>query len=57
MCDWGNWDDVAYAGLLGEMIADEMEGEAKANKENEPLTPDEMLKTGNEIFDADDDEY
>ena len=56
MCDW-EWDDLAMAGLLGEMIADELIEEAKANKENEPLTPDEMLKTGNEIFDADDDEY
>jgi hypothetical protein len=36
---------MAIAGLLGEMIADEMEEETRANKENEPLTPDEMLET------------
>ena len=45
MCDWA-WDDMAMAGLLGEMIADELEEEAEANKENEPLTPDEMLEEG-----------
>ena len=44
MCDW-EWDDIAMAGLLGEMIADEMEDESKAKDENEPLTPDEMLET------------
>jgi len=44
MCDW-DWEDMAYAGLLGEMIADEMEEEAIANKENEPLTPDEILES------------
>ncbi|MFC1827783.1 hypothetical protein ACFLZQ_07645 [Thermodesulfobacteriota bacterium] len=50
MCDW-EWDDMAMAGLFGEMIADELEEEARAQLENEPLTPDEMLQTENEIFD------
>ena len=43
MCDW-EWDDMAMAGLLGEMIADEMIEEAIANKENEPLSPSQILE-------------
>ena len=41
MCDW-EWDDMAMAGLLGEMIADELEEEARAKKENDPLTQEEI---------------
>jgi len=41
MCDW-EWDDMAMAGLLGEMIADELEEEARAKKDNEPLTQEEI---------------
>ena len=44
MCDWG-WDDMATAGIFGEMIADEMEEETEAKKENNPRTPEEMLET------------
>jgi hypothetical protein len=44
MCDW-EWDDMAMAGLLGEMIADELPEEARANLKNEPLTPDEIVET------------
>ena len=44
MCDW-EWDDMAMAGLFGEMIADEEMERILAERENEPLTPDEMLDT------------
>ena len=47
MCDW-EWDDMAMAGLLGQMIADEMIEEAAAYKENEPLTPNQILDEGND---------
>jgi len=42
--------------ILG--ISEELEEECRSQQiSNEPLTPEEMLKTGNEIFDADEDEY
>ena len=41
--------------ILG--IAEEIGEEEKAKKiSNEPLTPEEMLKTGNDIFDQEDEE-
>ena len=39
--DW-NWEDIAMAGLLGEMIADELEEEVRAKKDNEALTQEEI---------------
>lgn len=54
MCDWDDWDDMAMAGFLGEMIADEMIEEAKSNKENEPLSPDEMIETEFDYLDEED---
>ena len=50
MYDW-EWDDIAMAGLLGEMIADELAEETEANKENEPLTIDEIPETPFDYFD------
>ena len=47
MCDW-EWGDMAMAGLFGEMIADEMIEEAIANKENEPLTPSQIIDEDND---------
>ena len=44
MCDW-EWDDMAMAGLFGEMMADEELERILAERENEPMTPDEMLET------------
>ena len=45
MCDdedfFDDWD-IAMAGLLGEMIADELEEEARAQKDNESLTQEEI---------------
>ena len=35
MCDW-EWDDMAMAGLFGEMIADEELERILAERENEP---------------------
>jgi hypothetical protein len=37
------WDDMAMVGLFGEMIADEKLERIQAERENEPLTQEEML--------------
>jgi hypothetical protein len=42
MCDW-EWDDMAMAGLFGEMMADEELERILAERENEPLTHEEIL--------------
>jgi hypothetical protein len=42
MCDW-EWDDMAMAGLFGQMMADEELERILAERENEPLTSDEIL--------------
>ena len=42
MYDW-EWDDMAMAGLFGEMMADEELERLLAERENEPLTQEEML--------------
>ena len=47
-------EELAIALGLGEEI--EEENEAKQLTE-EPLTPDEMLKTGNDIFDQEDENF
>ena len=50
----GIFDDGINAEEMGIIlgITDEIEEEEAAKKiSNEPLTPEEMLKTGNEIFD------
>jgi hypothetical protein len=41
MCDW-EWGDMAMAGLFGEMIADEELERILAERENEPLTQEEI---------------
>ena len=43
MCDW-EWNDMAMAGLLGEMIADEELERILAEQENESMAPDQMLE-------------
>ena len=42
MCDW-EWDDMAMAGLFGEMMADEELERILAERENESMTMEEML--------------
>ena len=55
MCFDDGIDAEELALILG--ITDEIEEEYRSLQvSNDPLTPEEMLKTGNEIFDADDDE-
>ena len=54
MCDW-EWDDMAMVGLFGEMMADEELERLLAERENEPMTPDEMLKSPLDDLDNDDD--
>jgi len=53
MCDFFDnldWEDFAFwAGYIETQI----EGEQEKKYDNEPLSPEEMLKTGNEIFDND----
>ena len=57
----GIFDDGIDAQEMGILlgITDEIEEEEAANKiSNEPLTPEEMLKTGNDVFDiADEDDF
>ena len=53
MCDW-EWDNLATAGLLGEMIADEELERIKAERSNEPMTFDEMLETPFDYLDEED---
>ena len=49
------WDDMAMAGLFGEMMADEELDRMLAERENEPMAPDEMLDTPwNDLDSADD---
>ena len=40
MYDW-EWDDMAMAGLFGEMMADEELERLLAERENEPMTQEE----------------
>ena len=56
MC-FDNWIDAEELALiLG--ITEEIEEEYRSQQiSNDPLPLNEMLKTGNELFDADDDEY
>ena len=56
MCFDDGIDAEELALILG--IAEEIGEEYRSQQiSNDPLTPEEMLKTGNEIFDADEDEY
>ena len=48
MCDW-EWDDMAMAGLFGEMIADEELDRMLAERENEPLLPSQILEEDGDI--------
>ena len=56
MCDFD--DDGIGAEEMGIIlgITDEIEEEANTKLSEEPLTPEEMLKTGNDIFDNNDKE-
>ena len=55
MCFDGWIDAEELALILG--ITEEIEEEYRSQQiSNDPLTTEEMLKTGNETFDADDDE-
>ena len=42
MCDW-EWDDMAMVGVFSEMIADEEMERILAERENEPLSPTQIL--------------
>jgi len=53
MCDW-EWDDLAMAGLLGEMIADEELERIQVERENEPMTQEEILETPFDYLDEED---
>ena len=55
MCFDNRIDAEELALILG--ITEEIKEEYRSQQvSNDPLTPKEMLKTGNEIFDADDEE-
>jgi len=53
MYDW-EWGDMAMVGLFGEMIADEEMERILAERENEPMTPEEMLETPFDYLDEED---
>ena len=53
MYEW-EWGDMAMAGLFGEMIADEEMERILAERENEPMTQEEMLETPFDYLDDED---